>query len=35
VVVEVKPSKGTGNKPSRVTTLLKKTGRLLKKPFRF
>jgi hypothetical protein len=35
VVVEVKPVTGKSNKPSRVTTLFKKTTRLLKKPFRF
>lgn len=35
VVVEVKPPNGTSNKRSKVTTLLKKTARLLKKPFSF
>ena len=35
VVVEVKPATGKANKPSRVTSLFKKTTRLLKKPFKF
>jgi hypothetical protein len=34
-VVEVKPSKVEANKRSKLTTLFKKTTRLLKKPFRF
>lgn len=34
VVVEVKPAKIKANKPSRLTTLFKKTTRLLKKPFK-
>lgn len=35
LIVEVKPPKGTANKRSKVTTLIKKTARLLKKPFSF
>jgi hypothetical protein len=35
LVVEVKPAKVEANKRSKLTTLFKKTTRLLKKPFRF
>jgi hypothetical protein len=34
MVVEVKPAKAEANKPSKLTTLFKKTTHLLKKPFK-